>query len=137
MDLKNNILVKRVISPHSPATSGTIAGQNIDRAGFDTVTFVIETGAQTTAGITVTPVVKAGATTGTMASAADGVLVGTEAAAATLLAGAGGANKVATVGYVGNLRHVTCDLIVTAAATGLYAAQAVLSNPRKAPVTQA
>ena len=137
MDLKNNILVKRAISPHSPAATGTITSQVIDRSGYHTVTFVISTGAQTTTAITVTPIVKEGAATSALTSAGDGVLSGTEAAVNTLLASSGGANKCATVGYNGALRYVACDLTVAGAATGLYAVQAILSNPRKAPVTQA
>jgi hypothetical protein len=137
MDLKNNILVKRAISPHSPTGTGTITSQVIDRSGYHTVTFVVSAGAQTTTGITVTPVVKAGAATNAVAAVADGLLTNTEASVNTLLAGSGGANKVATIGYRGASRYVACDLVVTEAATGLYAVQAVLSNPRKAPVTQA
>ena len=137
MDLKNNILVKRCISPYSPTGTGTITSQVIDRGGYHTVTFTIQSGVQTTTGITVTPIVKEGAATSSLASAGDGVLSGTEAAVNTVLAGLAGANKVGTVGYNGALRYVACDLTVAGAATGLYAVQAILSNPRKAPVTQA
>ena len=134
IDLHNNIKVSRVISPHSPAATGTIAGQVIDTAGFRSTEFVFQTGLQTTTGITVTPIVLSStqSTTG-FTSAADSILLGTEAAAATIMAGAGGANKAAKIGYVGSNRYVRCDLNITKAASGLYSAVCVQSNPIKGP----
>jgi hypothetical protein len=131
-DIHNSIAAVRVISPISPAATGTIAGQVIDMANFNSCEFVIQSGAQTTGGITVTPVVKSGSATGALTAVADANLLGTEAAAA--LDGAAGANGVTKIGYVGNDRYVTCDLVVTGAATGVYAVSAVKGSPRKAPV---
>lgn len=133
-DLHNNIAPVRVISPISPVAVGVIAGQVIDMAGRQAVEFVISSGAQITAGITVTPVVKAGSATGSLASAPDTDLLGTEAAAAAFFGGATGANKVAKIGYTGRERYVTCDLVVAGAATGTYAVNALQAGPRKAPV---
>lgn len=130
-DLHNNIAPVRVISPISPAATGAISGQVIDLAGFESCEFLIQSGAQTTTGITVTPVIKSGSATGSLASCADSVLLGTEAAAA--LDGAAGANGVSRVGYIGGDRYVTCDLVVTGAATGVYGVTAVKGSPRKSP----
>lgn len=131
-DLHNNIKRVRVISPISPAATGTISGQPVDLTGYQGCEFLIDAGAQTTTGITVTPVVKAGAATGSMAAAADADLLGTEAAAA--LDGTAGANSGSKIGYKGIAKYATVDLAVAGAATGTYSVVAVLSGPRKAPV---
>lgn len=130
-DLYNDIKISRVISPVSPTGTGTLTGQVIDTANFANTTFVIEAGAQTTTGITVTPVVLSGTVTGTLASCAAGELIGTEAAAA--LSGTAGANGVKKIGYIGTDRYARCDLIVTAAASGVYAVQAVQAGARDKP----
>jgi hypothetical protein len=133
MDLKSNIKVLNAVSPYDPSATGAKTGIVIDRKGFGGVTFIISAGAQTTAGITVTPVVKEGAATNALASAADADLVGTEAAAAAVLAGSGGADKSATIGYLGSKRYVSCGFTLAGAATGFYSAVAVLHDPIKAP----
>lgn len=132
-DLYNNIKVSRVISPVSPAATGTISGQVIDTAGFRSTMFSIAAGAQTTTGITVTPVVKSGSATGSLASCSADELLGTEAAAA--LDGTAGANGTSKIGYIGADRYVTCDLIVTAAATGVYSVTAEQGDAIKGPVS--
>lgn len=131
IDLYSNTKVSRVISPHSPAATGTISGQVIDAQGFRSTLFVIAAGAQTTTGITVTPVVKSGSATGSLASCDASELIGTEAGAA--LSGTAGANGVKRIGYVGTDRYVTCDLVVTAAATGLYSVTCIQSDAIKGP----
>lgn len=133
-DLHSNIKEARVISPISPAATGTITGQVVDTQGYDSVEFVIAAGAQTTTGITVTPVVKSGSATGSLASASASELSGTEAAAA--LSGTAGSNNQARVGYVGADRYVSCDLAVAGAATGVYSVVAILGNPRVGPQSQ-
>lgn len=135
-DLRNNILVKKVYGPASPTGTGTVTGTVIDRQGFDSVTFVIGNGTQTTTGLTVTPIVKSGSATSSLASCADGVLIGTEAGAAALLASGTGANKIATIGYVGADRYVQCNLTIAAASTGTHVCYAVLGHTRKGPQTQ-
>lgn len=131
-DLHNNIKVTPAINPASPGATGTITGDNIiDRANFPNLEFVIEAGAQTTTGITVTPVVMEGSTTGSLTSVADADLLGTESAAA--LSGTAGADSVSKIGYAGSNRYVRLDLIVGGAATGTYSAVAVQSGGRKAP----
>jgi hypothetical protein len=130
-DLYSNCKVSRVISPHSPAATGTISGVVIDTSGFRTTTFVIAAGAQTTTGVTVVPIVTSGAATGALTSAAASELIGTEAGSS--LSGAAGADGVTRIGYIGIDRYVTCDLAVAAAATGLYAVTCVQSDPIKGP----
>lgn len=130
-DLYNNIKVSKVIAPVSPAATGTITGTVVDTSGYRTNTFIISAGAQTTTGITVTPVVKSGTATGSTASAAAAELIGTEAAAA--LSGTAGASSSSKIGYIGTNRYITCDLVVTGAATGVYSVQLIQSDPIKAP----
>ena len=132
-ELYNNINVAVGTAPISPAATGTITGTVIDTQNYGENTFVISAGAQTTTGITVTPVVLSGSATGSLASCAANELLGTEAAAA--LSGTAGASSSSKIGYIGADRYVRCDLIVTAAATGVYSVQCIQSDPRKAPVS--
>ena len=132
-DLYNNIKVTRVISPVSPAATGTITGQVIDTSAYRSTVFTINAGLQTTTGITVTPVVLSGTATGSQASCAAAELLGTEAAAA--LDGTAGANGVKKIGYVGMDRYVRCDLIVAGAATGIYSVTCQQSDAIKAPIS--
>lgn len=132
-DLYSNVKVAKVIAPVSPGSTGTITGTVIDTSGYRETVFVISSGAQTTTGITVTPVVKSGSATGSLASCSAAELIGTEAAAA--LDGTGGASSVSKIGYIGVDRYVSCDLIVTAAATGVYSVQVVQGGAMKGPVS--
>jgi len=132
-DLYNNVKVTRVISPVSPSATGTITGQVIDTSAYRSTLFTIAAGAQTTTGITVTPVVLSGSATGSLASCAASELLGTEAAAA--LDGTAGANGVSKIGYIGVDRYTRCDLIVTGAATGVYSVTAEQGDAIKGPVS--
>jgi len=134
-DLHNIIKPVRVLSPAAAGTTGTKTGQIVDMAGFGSVEFIIASGAQTTTGITVTPVVKSGSATNALTSCADTVLLGTEAEAAADLAGAAGANAVTKIGYSGKDRYVQCSLVVAGAATGIYSVTAIKGSPRKQPTT--
>ena len=130
-DMSSNVKVVSVYSPQSPSATGTQTGTVIDRAGFNSVTFVIHNGAITTTGFSMTPVVKEGSATGSLSAAADTVLVGTEAGAA--ISGGASDNDVAKIGYIGNERYVSCDLTVAGAATGIHSVVAILGNPVKGP----
>ena len=132
-DLYSNVNVEKGIAPISPAATGTITGTVIDTAGYRTHTFVCSAGAQTTTGITVTPVVLSGSATGSLASCSAAELIGTEAGAA--LSGTAGAGTCTRIGYQGADRYIRCDLIVTAAATGVYAVQCLQTDPIKGPVS--
>lgn len=133
IDSKNNFKVTKVIGPISPSATGTITGTVVDTATYRSNTFIIEAGLQTTTGITVTPVVLSGTATGSLASAADSTLIGTEAAAA--LSGTAGASGRKKIGYIGSNRYVRCDLIVTAAASGVYSVTLLQGDPIKSPVS--
>lgn len=130
-DMSSCIEVRSVYAPASPSTTGTEAGTVIDRAGFESVTFVIHNGAIAATGFSLTPVVKAGSATGSLSAVADALLVGTEAGAA--ISGGTSDGDVAKIGYIGSDRYVTVDLVVAGAATGIHSAVAVLGDPRKGP----
>lgn len=130
-DLANNIRVVNVYQPQSPSSTGTESGTVIDRKGFNSVTFVVHNGAIAATGFTLTPVVKAGSATGSLSAVADTVLIGTEAGAA--ISGGTSDGDVAKIGYTGNERYVTCDLVVGGAATGIHSCVAILGHPINAP----
>ena len=128
-DMHNNIKVVSVVAPISPAATGTITGAVVDRANFASVEFLIASGAMVTTGFTLTPIVKSGSATGSLSAVADSNLIGTEADAAF----AGTETGIKKIGYKGNDRYVSCDLVAAASATGVHAASVVLGDPRKAP----
>jgi hypothetical protein len=132
-DMFNNVKIARMISPISPAATGTINSTIVDTAGFNSCTVVIASGAQG-AGVTgVTPVVQESATTttGDFTAVADADLIGLESGATLGLAA--NANKQAKIGYVGSKRYVRLQLAVTGSATGVYSAMAILGDPIKGP----
>lgn len=131
IDTYSEIKVTKIIAPISPAATGTISGAVIDTANYASNTFIVMAGAQTTTSITVTPIIKSGTATGSLTSAVDADLIGTEAAAA--LSGTAGAGTQSKIGYIGSNRYVTCNLAVTGAATGVYSIMCIQSNGRKGP----
>jgi len=132
IDTKSNFKVTKVIGPLSPTTTGTMTGTVVDTATYRSNTFIVEAGLQTTTNITVTPVILSGTATDSLASCAAGELIGTEAAAA--LSGTAGASGRKKIGYIGSNRYVRADLIVTAAATGVYSVTLLQGDPIKGPI---
>lgn len=102
-DLHNHIKVLPVIVPQLTTTD--VTGTVIDRLGYDAVEFVITKGA-TASTADLTPVVVHGTATGSLTSAADADLIGTE----SQLADAAGAEKI---GYIGINRYVSVNLTAT------------------------
>lgn len=130
-DLLNSIQLASVYAPASPSATGTEAGTVVDRAGFNSVTFVIHNGAIAATGFSLTPVVKAGSATGSLSAVADAELIGTEAGA--VISGGTSDGDVAKIGYLGSERYVTCDLVVAGAATGIHSCVAVLGHAVRGP----
>jgi len=134
-DLHSQIKTKLAIAPVTLGATGNNAGRIIDRAGYGGVEFIVAYGAVVTTGTVVTPIVKEGDATGSMASAADTVLLGTEALAgllATAVARASESSKLVTkrIGYKGLKRYVSLDLNGTGTTSvGVVSAVAVLFNP--------
>lgn len=137
-DLHNNVAVRTAIIPVAIGTTGTgQTGLVIDRQGYESVEFVIQYGAITTATGVFTVTVKEGDVTGTLTSVADAGLLGTEADAGVAAAARVdySTEKVTEkIGYIGNKRYVQCNVKSTGTAAALISAVAVLSNPSVAPV---
>lgn len=138
-DLHNNSRSKLVINAVALGATGTISGTVIDRQGYGGVEFIAAYGSVTTTGTVVTAIVKEGDVTGTLTSVADADLLGTEALVG-LAAGArvAGTGKEVTkrVGYKGNKRYVTVDLVGSGTTSaGIVQVSALLHNPNIAPTT--
>lgn len=126
-DLYNNVKVTRVISPVS-ITTGVNSGQVVDTAAYRSTTFVIAAGVTSSIA---TPIIMSGTATGSLASASDVDLIGTESAA---VISATGDNTQSKIGYRGSNRYVSCDLSLSAG-TGLYSVTCIQADPIKAPVS--
>ena len=129
VDQKNNISVKNALNIQAISTNATTAGVEIDTQGFESLTFVIETGARTDG--TITPLLQESDTSGSYSgSVDDNDLIGTEALAALSTA-----QTRSIVGYVGKKRYVKLSLVSTSVSSGLTAgATAILGNARSNPV---
>jgi len=130
-DLSNNVKLASVLAPVSPSATGTESGTVVDRAGYNSVTFVIHNGAVTSTGFSLTPIVKSGSATGSLSAVADADLIGTEAGAT--ISGGASDGQIAKIGYIGIDRYVTVDLDVAGTATGVHSVMAVLGDPINAP----
>lgn len=112
-DLMNNIHVARGISPKAAGTDNTAwVSEIIDTKGFESVTFLILTGANTDANATFTVLFEDGDAANLSDNAAvdDKFLVGTEALASFNY---GDDNEVRKIGYVGDKRY--CRVTITPA----------------------
>lgn len=129
IDQKNNISVKNALNIQAITTNTTTAGVEIDTQGFESLTFVIKTGARTDG--TVTPLIQESDTSGSYSgSVDDNDLIGTEALAALSTA-----NASSIIGYVGKKRYVKLSLISTGVTSGLTAgSSAILGNAHSNPV---
>jgi hypothetical protein len=137
-DLHNVCTAKRVIAPAAIGANATKTGTIIDRQGYGGIEFIASYGAVTTTGTIVTLVVFEGDVTGTMTSAADADLLGTEALAsllATTPRTSGVSKNVAKrVGYKGAKRYVRVDAVQTGVTSaGALDVTALLFNPSVAP----
>lgn len=137
-DLHNNCRTKRVIAPSVVGTTGTgQTGQIIDRQGYGGVEFLVNYGALTATGATVTITVLEGDVTGTLTSVADADLLGTE----TLVSLPAGAraddsteNVTKRIGYKGSKRYVTVkEVPVGTSATTNIGVMALLHSPNVGP----
>ncbi|MGE3622974.1 MAG: hypothetical protein AB7H77_03740 [Bdellovibrionales bacterium] len=127
-DLLRNQTVTQSLAP-AVRTNGTATGAGVDLRGYDAAMIAVSFGAWTDG--THTPSLKESAdgTTYTAVAAAD--LQG----AFTAVSGAGGANTVQQVGYVGNQRYVQVVMTTTGATSGAASSATVIAGyPRHAPV---
>lgn len=133
-DLMNNIYPKPVIAPAAAAqTDNTaIVGTAIDRAGFDSLTYVILTGTLADADATFTVLLEESDVSGSGYTAVDDKdLIGTEALAGFTFAADGACRKL---GYKGGKRWTRLT-VTPANNTGNVpiGAIAILGHPSSAP----
>ncbi len=132
-DLMNNIALKRVISPVSVADNTAQVGQIIDRAGYDSLTYVIATGSLADADATFTVLLEEGAAANLSdaVAVADIDLIGTEALASFIFSDD---DKVRKLGYKGGKRYTRLTITpANNASAGLIAAVAILGHPGTSP----
>lgn len=137
-DLFNRINVKRVLSPGAAVTDNTAqVGQIIDRRGFESLTYIIETGVLSDADATFTVLLEESNDPAMAGAVAvdDKDLLGTEALASFTFADD---TKVFKLGYIGSLRYTrltitpannTGNLFVTASAILGHANLGPTANP--------
>jgi hypothetical protein len=132
-DLHNNIDVKRAISPVSVSDTTAQVSQIIDRAGYESLEFVIAIGSVADADATFTVLVEDGDASDLTGAAAvaDAYLLGTEALAGFQY---DDDNEVRKIGYIGNKRYVRLTITpVGNASAALLSAVAVLGHPASVP----
>ena len=133
-DLHNHLKFTPALNPAAGADNTVRTGTDIDRLGYESIEFVIQTGALPDADATFTVEVQesdAGGGAGYTA-VADADLIGTESQASFTFAAD---NSIRKIGYKGNKRFVR--VVVTpanvAAGAEVYGAVAVLGNARREP----
>ncbi len=139
-DIHSNLKQVQAIIPAAIGANATKTGPIIDRQGYGGVEFIFSYGSVTTTGTVATVVLKEGDVTGTMTSIADASLLGTEVLASLLAATprtAGTTKEVSKrVGYIGDKRYVQALVVQTGVTSvGCVSAEALLFNPRVAPVS--
>jgi hypothetical protein len=132
-DQMNHLYPKRVISPVSVADNTAQVGQIIDRAGFESLTYVIATGSIADADATFTVLLDEGdaSNMSDAAAVADADLIGTEALAGFQF---DDDNECRKLGYKGNKRYTRLTITpVNNASAAVIAAVAILGNPAMTP----
>lgn len=141
-DLANSLLYKRVLSPVSVADNTAQVGQIIDRQGFESLVYLIQTGAIADADATFTVLLEEGnqANMADAAAVADADMISqTPGAGPEIAAGFqfDDDNEVRKIGYVGSKRYTRLTITpVGNAAAALLGASAILGRPHQLPVEQ-
>lgn len=135
-DLMNDIHPIRAISPTAATTDNTAyVSQIIDRQGYDSLTFVIATGALADTDATFAVLIEDGDASdlSDAAAVADEELVGTEALAGFTYADD---NETRKIGYVGGKRYVRMTVTPSNNSGSVYlAAIAILGHPDQRPTS--
>lgn len=133
-DLMNEIHTVRGLSPVASAADDTaLVTEVVDRLGYDSLTFLIATGALPDADATFAVLVEHGdaANLSDAAAVADEELVGTEALAGFIFSDD---NKTRKIGYRGNKRYVRLTITPTNnASASLLCVIPVLGHPHITP----
>ena len=133
-DFFNNAKVLRVISPVSVGDDTAEVGQIIDRSGFESVTYLIATGALADIDATFAVLLEDGDDSGLSDAAAvvDAELLGTEVLAGFQF---DDDDETRKLGYIGNKRYTRLTITPAAnASAALFSAIAVLAHAHDRPV---
>ena len=141
-DAANSMLVKRAISPQQAADNTPRISQIIDRQGFNSLTFVILTGALTDADATFTTLLEESDLPGFVPSnpVSNNDMISQDPAQLPLAAASfifSDPDEVRKVGYVGSKRYTRLTITPannTSAAN--FGAVAILERPALTPVVQ-
>jgi len=142
-DMANNIQVRRVLSPDSVVDDTPAVGQIIDRLGYESLTYIIATGAVADSDAVFAVLLEesdASNMDGANAVADADMISQTSGTAPEAAAGFqyDDDNQVRKLGYIGAKRYTRLTITPSENyAAALVAAVAVLGNPHTAPVTQA
>jgi len=133
-DLMNDVNPKVAIAPITITDNTTLKSGAIDLAGYESCTFVIQTGTLADADATWTVTVKEGSTSTQTAhtAVADADLIGTEALAGITFADD---SKAFKIGYKGGQRYCSIEIANGTANTGSapFAVTAILGHPNSRP----
>lgn len=133
-DGSNNKKILWAKVPAAISTDTTTASNIIDTQGFDKVTFVMICGAYTDG--TYTPAVSESDDSGMSGenAVADAELTRTEADAAISAATTNSTDATGKIGYLGNKRYVTCDIVSASTSSGAtVGVLAILENGGNQP----
>lgn len=143
-DCANCMQIKRVLSPvATPADNTAQVGQIIDRLGYDSLTYLIATGAIPDADATFTVLLEESdaANMAGAAAVADADMISQTVGTAPEAAASfqfDSDDQVRKLGYIGNKRYTRLTITPASNASAtLIAAVAVLCRPQYAPVVQA
>lgn len=132
-DMMNNITPKPVLAPAVGTDDTPLVGAIIDKLGYDSLTYLIQTGTLADAGATWTVLLEESEDSGMSGAAAvaDADLVGTEALASFTQAADG---KCLKLGYIGNKRYTRMTITPSGnAGNAPISAMALLGHPFSAP----
>ena len=136
-DLHNNMSPVRCISPQAKTTIAATVGKVVDLKGYEGAEILISYGSITATNATLTPVVKDGDATGTLASVADTYLLGTEAnagiAAGTPRTSNSNKNVTKRLGYIGNKRYLNVEVASTVTAATIISVEVVRGRASRVP----
>jgi len=132
-DMANNVTPKPVLAPAVGTDDTPLVGAIIDRLGYDSLTYLIQTGTLADAGATWTALLEESdaANMDGAEAVADADLIGTEALASLTQANDGVCRKL---GYVGNKRYTRLTLTPSGnAGNAPISAMALLGMPYSRP----
>ena len=116
------------VNPTAISSNGTTAGNVIDLANFNSLTFDVFVGNRTDG--TFTPLVQHSDNGTDFIDVADDFLIETEIATAISTA-----NTIKSIGYVGGKRYIKLSIVASVITTGATAgALAILGHPNYSPV---